>query len=163
MTLMFINFSAAQNEIDFFQKIDDLGSAFVARLKAGDIGYLKQAVQPKSTWRFSKLETYKAALELGQDIKYNSYIEPSQTPGVYGFNFVAYRNDDDKAHYYYVAVVTIDTNTVQFEIKTSYLFTEKESVRNWWSHAFGFYQGESVKFIPERFLFDQNPIPPSNQ
>jgi hypothetical protein len=163
MTLICINFSAAQNEVNFFQKIDEIGSAFVARLKAGDIAYLKKATQPKSTWTFSRLETYKAALNLGQDIKYDSYIEPSQERGVYGYNFVAYRSDNDKAHYYYIAVVTINTNTVQFEIKTSYLFTEKKSVRNWWSHAYGFYQSESVKFIPDQFLFNQNPIPPSNQ
>ena len=43
------------------------------------------------------------------------------------------------------------------------VFTEKKSVRNWWTHAYGFYQSESVKFIPDQFLFNQNPIPPSNQ
>lgn len=153
--------SFGQKSESFFQKIEDIGQNYIQALKLGKIENLKKANPPKDTWTYSKLLLYKSTLKTDKEsISYGNFIEESiNKKGVYAFNFFAL-NVKKKEPYFFVAVISIDTNESQMKIKNTYLFTEKESLKDWWKHVYGFYMSEFSKNIPKKFLCKVPPPPP---
>ncbi|WP_160114699.1 hypothetical protein [Aquimarina sp. AU474] len=139
------------------EKIYDGGKSFTTPLKQGQIESLKKANPPKDTWLYSKLEEYKNQLD-SENIIYGEIVMPSADEKFYSYNLFAY--DIKKEFYYFVAIVSFEITNSDAKMKTQYLFTEKKSLKDWWKRAFGFYESELIKKIPEKYLFKTCPPPP---
>lgn len=159
MILSFASLFSQEINPQMLEKINEDGILYTTSLKSGNIESLRQANPPKDTWLFSKLEKYKHNLG-SKDILYGSIIMPSivENSNLYFYNLFAY--DIKKEFYYFAAIVSykvIDDN-VQFD--NSFLFTEKESLQDWWMKIFSFYESEKFNTIPEKYQFKTCPPPP---
>ncbi len=156
-----INDLVAQEEDSLFGKIREMGRAKVQPLKSGHIEGLKNIKPPEGTWVYSKLEYYKK--QLANDtttIIYGELIEESVvTKGIYSYNLYALK-PGNKEPYYFVAVISVNTNTKPYKIETTYLFTEKDALKMWWRHVFGYYESSHSKKIPKEYLGHRPPPPP---
>ncbi|WP_248724432.1 hypothetical protein [Seonamhaeicola sp. ML3] len=153
--------SFGQKDDIFFNKIKTLGELYTGQLREGKIDGLKNVKPPVGTWVYSKLEAYKNVLNENRDrLTFGSFIEESiLEEGFFAYNFFVY-DVNKKEPYYLVAVISINTNKTPFEVNNSYLFTEKESLKDWWRHVFSFYHSEYVEKIPKAFLYPILPPPP---
>jgi hypothetical protein len=159
MILSFASLFSQEVNPLILEKIKEGGISYTTFLKNGNIESLRKANPPKDTWLFSKLEKYKQNLG-SKDILYGSIITPSnvENSNLYFYNLFAY--DIKKEFYYFAAIVSfkvIDDN-VQFE--SSFLFTENESLQNWWMNIFSFYESEKSNTILEKYNFKTCPPPP---
>lgn len=165
LSIVFCGFS--QNTIDY-SKVDSTGKLFTSKLKNGDIEFLKNTKPTEGTWLYSDLLEYKNDLINNlESIRYGSYIEPSKSSKNFGYNLFAYKvKANREIKYYFVAIVNIDISTENYKVGDSYLFTQKESLKSWWSHTFGFYHNSNTlerNKIPKEFLFPVCPPPPFNE
>jgi len=159
MILSFVSLFSQEIKPQILEKIEKDGTSFNEFLKNGNIEPLRNANPPKGTWLFSKLEKYKRNLG-SEDILYGSIIMPSivENSNIYIYSLFAY--DIKKEFYYWAATVSykvVDDN-VQFD--NSFLFTEKESLQDWWMKIFQFYESEKFNTIPRKYKFEICPPPP---
>jgi len=159
LLLIFISQSIFSQEVSYemFEKIFDGGKSYTLPLKKGQIESLRKVNPPKDTWLFSKLEEYKRNLE-SEDIVYGQIIMPNAEESLYSYNLFAY--DIKKEAYYFVAVVSFEILENDVKFKNSFLFTENQSLEDWWRKIFGFYQSDLIKKIPEKYLYAICPTPP---
>lgn len=132
------------------------GKSFTTPLKQGQIEPLKNANPPKDTWLYSKLKEYKNQLG-SENIIYGEILMPSVDEKFYSYNLFAY--DIKKESYYFVAIVSFEIINNDAKMKSQFLFTEKKSLKNWWTRTFGFYESELKTKIPEKYLFYTCPPP----
>ncbi len=160
-TLVFVLSSFSQNEINY-KLIDSLGKNFTNSLRNGNIEHLENSKPPEGTWTYDRLVEFKEALKnYPDDLTIGSFVEPSNDKVHYAFNVFALKRIDERNwEYYYAAIVNIDISGDSYKIENTYLFTEKEPLKSWWAHIFGFYEGEAKKDIPKEFVFPVCPPPP---
>lgn len=142
-----------------YKTIQTKGLEFITPLKNGEIESLKNITPPEGTWKYSRLIEYKEDLKNSEEILFGSFIQPSKTKDNYGFNFFAY---NDVGDYYFTAVVNFKIVENEVKIQNSYLFTEKEALKNWWLNAFNFYDGEVIKSVPKKYLYIICPPAPNS-
>jgi len=141
------------------EKINEEGISYTTFLKNGNIESLRNANSPKDTWLFSKLEKYKQNLG-SKDILYGSVIMPSivENSNLYFYNLFTY--DVKKEFYYFAAIVSYKVIDDKVLFDNSFLFTEKESLQDWWMKIFSFYESEKFNTIPAKYQFKTCPPPP---
>lgn len=150
----------AQNEK--FNEVERLGKAYVKPIMEGHIENMKNANPPKNTWTYKKLENYKAYLQASKQVFYGSYIMPGLQEGIYSYNQFAYTKDEEGFyHYFFVAIVSVNTSNKEAVIDKAFLFTEEKPLIDWWTTTFGFYQNEASKKIPKEFMHPICPPPPA--
>ena len=127
----------------------------------GQIEMFKDMTPPENSWTFENLVRYKNDAEKDrQSIRYGKYIERNSSGnGRYAYNYFAYKPQPDHGDYYFAIIIEVDP-AKDFNITGTYLFTEKDSVKSWWSHTLWFYESEYIKEIPEEFLYPFCPPPP---
>ncbi|MBT8245110.1 MAG: hypothetical protein HKP48_09960 [Winogradskyella sp.] len=155
----------SQVAIDY-AKIEARGKSFTSRLKSGNIAFLKNAKPPEGTFRYSDLVAYKNDLNNNPDsIRFGSYIEKSETTAdSYAYNLFAFKiKEDGEAKYYFTAIISMDVSSEIYKVTNPYLFTQKESLKSWWGHTFGFYHesnSEAREQIPQKYIYKVCPPPP---
>ncbi|HPF10048.1 MAG TPA: hypothetical protein PKW08_07140 [Flavobacteriaceae bacterium] len=152
---------SAQSQTDnaFFERIEAVGAAKVQPFREGQIEFLKGTNPPPKTWNYADMVRFAEDLAKEELILMGSYIEPSQREGFYGYNFFAYRKEGETYEYYFALILDINTNN-DFQIAGSYLFTDKDSLKSWWSHTFYMYYEGLLEAIPEQFRYPVCPPPP---
>ncbi|GAA4301290.1 hypothetical protein [Aestuariibaculum suncheonense] len=151
-------FSQGVNE-EVLNEIYQRGKTYTTPIKNGQIESLRNVNPPKDTWIFSKLEEYKKNLG-SKDILYGSILMPSSVTNsnLYSYNLFAF--DVKKKTYCFVAIVSYKVIGKDVKFSNSYLFTEKPSLKDWWTKIFGFYHSQMKDDIPQKFLFKTCPPPP---
>jgi len=159
LLLFFLSHQLCSQEVDSetLEIIYQDGKSFTAPLKNGQIESLKNSNPPKDTWTYSKLEEYKDNLN-SENIMYGEILMPSEDDKFCSYNLFAY--DIKKETYYFVAIGSYKILNGEVKINSSYLFTEKSGLQEWWKSIFGFYQGKLIEKIPEKYLFKTCPPPP---
>lgn len=151
--------SAFSQEVSLstMEKIYEDGKAFTMALRQGQIENLKNATPPPGTWEYPKLEAYKQELN-SADMIYGEFVMPSADEAYYSYNLFAYNTMQER--YYFVAIVSFEVVENGANWNAAYLFTEKQSLKDWWVRTFGFYDSDLVKKVPENFLYKTCPPPP---
>ena len=151
-----------QSEVNYKQ-IDSLGQLFTAKLKKGELDQFKNTTPPENTWSYDRLLDYKNALnDEDVTIYMGDFVQPSTVEDLYAYNLFAFTKSEESDSYshYFAAVVSVDVSGDQPRIVGAYLFTEKEALKSWWKHVFGFYYNETNKDIPEAYSHPTCPPPP---
>ncbi len=160
--VIFLSFSGIHAQNEKFHDIEKLGKDYVKPIMEGRIEAMKNANPPKDTWTYKKLAAYKEYIQTSKPISYGSYIMPSLKGNAYSYNQFAYTTDENGAyHYFFVAIVSVDTSAKEAVIDGAFLFTEEKPLIDWWTATFGFYQSEASKEIPEEFMHPVCPPPPA--
>lgn len=151
----------AQSEIDF-KSINDLGKAFTAKLRAGDLRSFKNSKPPKDTWTYERLLEYKKDLNNPDvNISFGNFIGPSTNKTIFAYNLFAYKKSvNGDYEYYYAAIVSIDVSNEKPKIENAFLFTEKDALKSWWKHVFGLYHTKTIETIPDKYYNPICPPPP---
>jgi len=157
IALVYLSLFSQKVDTHTLDEIYEKGKLFTKPLKNGEIEFLKNSNPPKDTWLFSKLEEYKKNLG-SNEILYGSIIMPSVDKTNYSYNLFAY--DIKKEMYYFVAIVSYQILENGIRFKSSYLFTEKKSLKDWWKRVFVLYQSKKINNIPEKYIFKVCPPPP---
>lgn len=162
--ILIASFGFSQDAIDY-EKIQSIGKAYTSYLWQGKIESLENANPPPGTFTYKDLLKYKKDLKSTPEvIKYGSYIEASNSTSEYAYNFFAFKmNKNGQADYYFAAIISMDVSKKEYNVTNPYLFTQKESLKNWWSHTFGFYHESNTdarEKIPKKFVYHTCPPPP---
>ena len=135
----------------------------IEKIKSGNIEDLKSVNPPKNTWTFNSLLLYKKALESNISIYYDYYLQPLIDQNCYGLTaFALHTNNKSKHNYYYVISISMKVVNEEVIYLNSYLFTEKEALKNWWLNMYGYFNNGSKNFIPKQYKL-QIPPPPPNE
>ena len=159
--LIFCFSNAQEDKNDILSSVKEFGERFTYKLKNGDLSQFKNVTPPEGTWTYEKLiEFRKYLIENKEKIKFGSYVEPSTSKGIYGYNLFAFIERDNGVKYFFAAVISVDKTEGGNKLDNAYLFTEREALKGWWMHTYGFYQGDAIKDIPKKFLYFTCPPPP---
>lgn len=160
LLLIFLQFTAGytQTSIDFFE-IDEVGSNYIKFLKEGNISGMENVKPPPNTWTFKKLALYKKALSEEESIFYGSFIMPSRNPEIFSYNLFAI-SKTKTSQYYFVAVVEVQTSNQTIQATQGYLFTEKKSLKAWWTKTANYYRSTEIKEFPKDVIHEMCPPPP---
>jgi hypothetical protein len=162
-TFFYFNVSSQNVKLhdSIYRRMVRNGLNYVHQIKSGDIENFKKEVPPKNTWTYRNLLQYKNALENNKTVYYDYYLQPLVNKDCYGFNFFALNtNNISKGKYYFVASVSmkvLDNNVI---FLNSYLFTEKEPIKQWWLNMWGYFNSVNVVNIPKHYLLQIPPPPP---
>lgn len=156
--LSFSPLFAQEQNSKIFNQINKKGYQYVTPIKNGKIESLKNANPPKDTWLYTSLENYKQNLG-STDIVYGSIINPStlKDSNIYSYNLFAYHTK--KELYYFVAIVSYKVVGDSIQSDNSYLFTEKNSLEDWWMSIASFYKDRKDE-VPDKFVSETCPPPP---
>jgi hypothetical protein len=159
LLLTFISFSAysQQPNAKIYQEAFESGKAFSKNIKSGRIEPLKNRTPPKGTWTYARLNEYKQNIG-STDIIYGNFLMPSSNNTDISYNLFAF--DIKQNSYYFVAVVSYKVINEKLELDRSFLFTEKNILKNWWVNVARFYKGDKIKMIPKKYLLEICPPPP---
>jgi hypothetical protein len=158
------SFSGTYGQNEKFHEIERLGKEYVQPIMEGHIENMKNANPPKDTWTYEKLVAYKEFIQTSKQVFYGSYIMPGLKENVYTYNQFAYTKDEHgDYHYFFVAIISVNTSSAVAAIDVAFLFTEEKSIKDWWITTFGFYQSEMFKEIPKEFMHPVCPPPPGKR
>ena len=157
------NILVSQNtSSNHYKEVYSLGKQFVTQLRNGDLSQFQNVTPPKDTWTLERLKEYQKVLTNSPNsIEFGEFVEPSLDGNQLGYNLFAFRKTNNGGvEYFFSAIVSFDVQSLQPRIKVAYLFTEKEALKNWWKHVFGFYNTKHNKKVEQSFSYPVCPPPP---